>query len=88
MTERINFALEPGVILFAVLFFVLVNVLLAAVLYPYFRSRDEVEKDGGTAVGSGEPEELMDETASNQEPLEERVDEFLEEIHEGRERAG
>ncbi len=87
MTERIDFALEPGVILFAVLFFVLVNVLLAAVLYPYFRDRGAVDEDS-PAVPSGEPGEIMPEPASDQKPMEERVDEFLEEMHREREQAG
>jgi uncharacterized membrane protein YraQ (UPF0718 family) len=85
MTERIDFALEPGVILFAVLFFVLVNVLLAAVLYPYFRDKNAVE-EGSSTARSEEPAERMSESASDREPMEERVDEFLEEIHRERER--
>jgi uncharacterized protein YpmS len=87
MTERIDFALEPGVILFAVLFFVLVNVLLAAVLYPYFRNETSIGEDS-VSQSSEEPGEIMPEPVSDHEPLEERVDDFLEEIHREREQAG
>ncbi|PSQ95144.1 MAG: hypothetical protein BRD55_11510 [Bacteroidetes bacterium SW_9_63_38] len=80
MDERINFALEPGVIILAALFLVAINVLLAAVLYPYFRSSsdaevaepadDALEPEGGTdPVSTDDPEEF------NQ-----RVDEFLEDV--------
>jgi len=76
MTERIDFALEPGVVIFAILFFVLVNVLLAAVLYPYFRDNSSTQKTAGKKTHR----DLVEETPS-EEPLDERVDEFLEEIH-------
>lgn len=78
MDERIDFALEPGVVIFAILFFVLVNVLLGAVLYPYLRNSASAEE--AQAEGTA-PEDLVDEAPSDEEPLEERVDEFLEDIH-------
>lgn len=81
MVDRIDFALEPGVILVAVFFFVLANVLLAAVLYPYFRGASESSTGEDEAPEAVPP--MVD--ASTREPLEERVDEFLEDIHEGRE---
>jgi hypothetical protein len=84
MTERIDFALEPGVVIFAILFFVLVNVLLGAVLYPYFR--DSGGEDTAAEGESAAEPEPMTEEADDQEPLEERVDEFLEDMHS--ERAG
>lgn len=87
MTERIDFALEPGVILFAVLFFVLVNVLLAAVLYPYFRSGSsagEASEEGGVE----ELGELIEEGSADPEALDDRVDQFLEDIHREREHTG
>ena len=78
MEERIDFALEPGVILFAVLFFVLVNVLLAAVLYPYFRSGSSSNHQAADQnVGE---DELLEPDTTSEEELEERVDEFLEDI--------
>lgn len=75
--ERIDFSLEPGVVLFAILLFVLVNLLLAAVLYPYFKSNSSVEQSGPQDVSHSQKEVVPD----PDDPLEERVDEFLEEIH-------
>lgn len=75
--ERIDFSLEPGVVLFAILLFVLVNLLLAAVLYPYFKSSSSVQESGPQDVSHSQKEVVPD----PDEPLEERVDEFLEEIH-------
>jgi hypothetical protein len=81
--ERIDFSLEPGVVLFAILFFVLVNVLLAAVLYPYFRNGSS---EGQEATAEGAPQEdVIEEAPSDDgEPLEQRVDEFLEDIEQGK----
>lgn len=76
--ERVDYDLEPGVVLFAILFFVLVNLLLAAVLYPYLSTSSEQQK--ATADGPSQ-EEMMEEAPSNGgEPLEDRVDDFLEDI--------
>lgn len=80
--ERIDFSLEPGVVLFAILFFVLVNLLLAAVLYPYLKNTSPEEAAAGDEAAL--EEELVDEAPSDDEPLDERVDDFLEEIEEGR----
>jgi len=82
MVDRIDFALQPGVVLVAVFFFVLANVLLAAVLYPYFRRED------GTTGGDGaSPDAEMTPMVgrAEKEPVDERIDEFLDDIHEGRE---
>jgi hypothetical protein len=84
MEERIDFALEPGVILFAILFLVVINLLLAAVLYPYFRSgsesavsEEEVTEGEETASEEGfEPVGPSD----DEEVFEQRVDEFLEDV--------
>lgn len=83
--ERIDFALEPGVVVVAIVFFVLANVLLAAVLYPYFRS--ESSSDGaGTDAALREENVVEPSPVQDQESLEERVDEFLQEMQ--RERGG
>lgn len=83
MIDRIDFALQPGIILVAAFFFVLANGLLAAVLYPYFRRN---EGAGGSNDASPEAEEVPPMVGrSEKEPLEERVDEFLDDIHDGRE---
>jgi hypothetical protein len=80
MVERIDFALRPGAILVAAFFFVLANVLLAAALYPYFRGdADQASSD----PSSEEMTPMVDST--DPEPLEQRVDEFLQDIHEERE---
>lgn len=79
MTERIDFALEPGVVVFAILFFVLINVLLAAVLYPYFRNHPSEETE--SSAEEIDSESIGDSPASDERPLEERVEEFREEIH-------
>lgn len=81
MIERIDFALEPGVVIFAIIMFVLVNVLLAAVLYPYFRNSSSV---GEGAQMEEATQDLVSEGPSRDEPLDERVDQFLEEIHSGK----
>lgn len=79
--ERINFELEPGVVLFAILFFVLVNLLLAVVLYPYLSgSSEEQEVQAETTP----QEDLVEESSTEDgEPLEDRVDDFLEDIEQG-----
>jgi flagellar basal body-associated protein FliL len=75
--ERIDFDLQPGVVLFAILFFVLVNLLLAAVLYPYLSGSSEQQQ----AQAEASPQEdLVEEASSDDEPLEDRVDDFLEDI--------
>ncbi len=76
--ERINFELEPGVVMFAILFFVLVNLLLAAVLYPYLTGSSEEQQ---VAAKDATQEELIEEEGPPEdEPLEQRVDDFLEDI--------
>lgn len=81
--ERIDFSLEPGVVLFAILFFVLVNLLLAAVLYPYLRNTSA--EDAASGEEAVPEEDLIEEgPTEEEEPLNERVDDFLEEIEEGR----
>lgn len=79
MTERIDFALEPGVVLFAVLFFVLVNVFLAAVIYPYLQGSTS-DGDGAGQRASTEGRDFIEVDPSSQKPLEDRVDEFLEDF--------
>ena len=76
--ERVNFELEPGVVMFAILLFVLVNLLLAAVLYPYLSGSSEQQQ---VAAKEASQEELIEEEGpSDDEPLEQRVDDFLEDI--------
>lgn len=75
--ERIDYDLEPGAVLFAVLFFVLVNLLLAAVLYPYLTGSAEHQE---ASAQRSSQEDMVEEVPSDDEPLEERVDDFLEDI--------
>jgi hypothetical protein len=83
MIERIDFALEPGVILFAVLFFVLINVLIAAAVYPYVQ--DAAGADGAPAADGDRPaKDFMEDTPSDPQVLEQRVDEFIAEMEESR----
>jgi len=85
--DRIDFSLESGVILVAAVAFVLINLLLAAVLYPYFQSNSS--EDEGGQNGTHDPSEsgpVGDVAAHDEEELEQRVDDFLEDIH--RERSG
>jgi hypothetical protein len=85
--DRIDFSLEPGAILVAIGFFVLVNLLLAAALYPFFKDGSllgdtSAEKtDSREEVAGGEDMIEGASAADNNEPLEERVEEFLEDIH-------
>jgi len=81
MEERIDFILEPGVIVFAILFLVLINVLLAAVLYPYFRSSSGSEAAEGDDIAP-EPEEGAESLSASddEEDFNQRVDEFLDEV--------
>lgn len=83
MTERIDFALEPGVVIFAILFFVLVNLLLAAVLYPYFRDQSPAAEQEPRHAGIPNEEERREEVMAANKPLDDRVDQFREEIHSG-----
>jgi len=78
MPERIDFALEPGVILFAVLFFVLLNVLIAAVVYPYFQ--DGATDEDPQRAANGPAEDFIEGAPVNQPSLEQRVDEFIEDM--------
>ena len=81
MEERIDFVLEPGVIIFAILFLVVINVLLGLVLYPYFRSESGTEATEGGDLAP-EPEEGVEPMSAtdDEEAFNQRVDEFLEEV--------
>jgi len=81
MDERIDFALEPGVVLFAVIFLVVINLLLAAVLYPYFRGSSGSETAEGEDMAP-EPEEGVESLggSEDEEVFEQRVDEFLDDV--------
>ena len=74
MPERIDFALEPGVILFTALFLILLVVLVGAVAYPYFSG------DAAADEAVGEPEDFVDDTSTDPQVLEQRVDEFVAEM--------
>jgi hypothetical protein len=78
-SERIDFDLQPGVVLVAALAFILVNLLIAAALYPYLKggSSTQQETQSGAAREAAAAEEM---TPSGEEELEERVDDFLEDI--------
>jgi hypothetical protein len=81
MEERIDFALEPGVILFAVGVLVVINVLLAAVLYPYFKGGSDAEATEGKEADTASEEDFdLDSTSEDDEHFDERVDEFLEDV--------
>jgi hypothetical protein len=71
MPDRIDFALEPGVIFFTALFVVLLLVLVAAAVYPYLSS--------GTS-GEDEPSDFVDDTPTDPKVLEKRVDHFVAEM--------
>lgn len=79
--ERVDFDLEPGVLLFAVLIFVLVNLLLAAVLYPYFR--DSSDSNEAASNDPAQQEIVAGPTSGNDEAMEERVDDFVDDIEGG-----
>jgi flagellar basal body-associated protein FliL len=81
MEERIDFVLEPGVIIFAILFLVGINLLLAAVIYPYFRGSSDAEETEETEAAP-EPEEDFESVSASadDEAFEQRVDEFLEDV--------
>jgi len=74
MPDRIDFALEPGVILFTVLFAVLLLVLVGAAAYPYLSS------DASGEEPSKEPADFVDDTPTDPKVLEKRVDEFMAEM--------
>jgi hypothetical protein len=77
MPDRIDFALEPGVILFTALFVILLVVLIGTVAYPYLRS------DTSEAEGAEEPEAFIDDTPTDPEILKKRVDNFVKEMEGG-----
>lgn len=78
-SERIDFDLQPGVVLVAALAFILVNLLIAAALYPYLKGGSSTQQDvqSGAAREAAGAEEM---TPSGDEELEERVEDFLEDI--------
>ncbi|MFB6248932.1 MAG: hypothetical protein ABEL97_10225 [Salinibacter sp.] len=75
MLERIDFALGPGVVLSAVLFFVLINALIAAAVYPYFQ--DDTAPSETQTTDREAPKDFMEGASSDPETLERRVDEFI-----------
>jgi len=80
--DRIDFSLEPGVVLVAALAFILINVLIGAALYPYLTG-GSTETQGGAAAQAGAQQEFRDDSpdaSDGKEELDERVDEFLEDI--------
>lgn len=83
MTDRIDFALDPTVLATAIAVFVLLNLLLGAVLYPYLRDRK---------TGDGEDERMgpsLDEDEQDDErDLDERIDEFIEHAHKDKMESG
>lgn len=79
MEDRIDFALEPGVVIFAIFCFVMINALIAAVVYPYLKGDDAEE----TPDPSGEGEEVGFVEEPSEESLEERIDQFHKEISDG-----
>jgi len=84
--DRVDFSLEPGVILVAALAFILINVLIGAALYPYFKG-GSTETQRGSAAQMGAQKDFIGETADasdGKEELNERVDEFLEDIEQER----
>jgi len=80
--QRIDFSLHSSTILIAVAFLVLVNLLLAAALYPYFKGGDSTEPSTEDTSDQGE---LVDgQTSDDGGALDEKVDDFLEEIQAGK----
>ncbi len=85
--NRIDFSLEPGAVLVAIAFFVLVNLLLAFALYPYFKGSSTSEEKSEATRDTPEHDQkdmVQEAPADDGEPLEEKVDDFLEDIHEER----
>lgn len=79
MEDRIDFALEPGVIIFAIFCFVMINALIAAVVYPYLKGDEEEEEAGPEDTSS-----FVDESSRmEEESIEDRIDRFHEEISDG-----
>lgn len=79
MEDRIDFALEPGVIIFAIFCFVMINALIAAVVYPYLKGDEEEEE-----AGPEDPSSFVDESSQmEEESIEDRIERFHEEISDG-----
>lgn len=78
MTERIDFALEPGVLITAAAFLVLLNILLGAVLYPYLRESSSQQNHEEDRMG---PSLEAGEQTGDAAELDERIDDFLQDMH-------
>lgn len=80
MEDRIDFALEPGVVIFAIFCFVMINALIASVVYPYLKGGGADENVDPSSKGgpTGFVEEPSEETS-----LEDRIDQFHKEISDG-----
>ena len=79
--ERVDFELEPGVVFFAILFFVLINLLLAAVLYSHLTGSSGEE---AATAGQSSEQGTAGVAPSDEKPSEERMDQFVGDIEEGR----
>lgn len=77
MTYRIDIALQPGILIAVATILVLLNLLLGAVLYPYFRDRM-------TDVEENRMGPFLEESEETERDLEERIDDFIEHAHEDR----
>lgn len=87
MVERIDFALEPGVVVFAVFCFVMINVLVAAALYPYLSDDSDVDTMAGDETGD-EPPFIEESPPDSEEALEDRIEKFHREISESSDSSG
>jgi hypothetical protein len=81
-SDRIDFSLQPGVVLVAALAFVLINLLIAAALYPYLKG-DSTGRQAPQPDEVGQGEKAGEMTPPDEGDLEERVDDFLEDIEQG-----
>lgn len=82
MFEQIDFMLEPGVLVFAIFCFVLLNVLIATILYPYLKGEGS-QAESATAAAGADGEALAGEGLSSEaELVEERIEEFRQDMYE------
>lgn len=82
MLESLDFMLEPGVLVFAIFCFVLLNVLIATILYPYLKEEEGAEAVSAAAEAGG-GESLAGKAASGEgDPVEQRIEEFRQDMYE------
>lgn len=73
MTDRIDFALDPTVLIAVVAILVLISILLGSVVYPYLRDASTQEERMDSSMDEDEQEDTRD--------LDDRIDDFIEHAH-------